>query len=107
MFAFPLSELARIAELVALYGADLPSCPKRSDSPSIRCICGGLDREESNDLRAVSYPETAVTLPLTDGRHAFHGYWSLALLAALASGEVTGEEITLEQFESLRTTQEF
>ena len=101
-FAFPLTELVRLDGLVTIYGADLPDVPKRTDSPTTRCLCGGLDREGSDDLRSLDHPTTASTTPLTDGRHAYRAYWSLALLAALDSGDVTGEELTDAQLAALR-----
>ena len=103
-FAFPVSELARIGELVALYGSELPETPKDPDSPATRCIAGGLDREDSDDLRAMDYLTTASTTPLTDGRHASLGCWTHAILAAVASGDVIAEEITEAQLITLRPT---
>tara|TARA_R110000868_G_scaffold360679_1_gene622728 strand:+ start:1764 stop:2114 length:351 start_codon:yes stop_codon:yes gene_type:complete len=101
-FAFPLSELGRIGELVAAYGAGLPDTPKDPASPTTVCLAGGLDREGSDDLRSMDYPTTASTVPLTDGRHASLGCWTNAILTAVAGGEVIAEELTAGQFTSLQ-----
>jgi hypothetical protein len=101
-FAFPLAELGRIGELVAAYGSDLPDTPKDPNSPTTRCLAGGFDREGSTDLRSMDYPTTATTVPLIDGRHAALGCWTLAILTALASGDVVADELTLGEFQSLR-----
>lgn len=106
IFAFPLSELARLSALVLAYGADLPLVPTKPDSPVIRCVAGGLDRAGSDDLRGLDFPTTANALPLADGRFAFSGCWSLALVDALQSGVVTGEELSISQFQSLRPKDE-
>jgi hypothetical protein len=102
IFAFPLATLGQIGQLVADYGASLPVCPLRPNRGTIRCIAGGLDREGSTDLRALSHPTTASTTPLTDGRHAYSARWTLSILDAVQSGNVLGDEITPEQFDALR-----
>lgn len=103
IFAFPVSELQRLPELVASYGAELPDTPLKPDSLSARCIAGGKDQAEGPlVLRSLKHPTTATALPLTDGRFAASGYWSKAILAAVAAGDVTGEEITPAQLATLR-----
>lgn len=101
-FAFPLAELGRIGELVAAYGSDLNDTPKDPNSPTTRCLAGGLDREGSTDLRSMDYPTTATTVQLIDGRHAAIGCWTLAIMEAVTLGEIEAEELTLEEFKSLR-----
>ena len=91
----------RLPELVSLYGAELPERPKDPDSPKVRTLAGGLDREGSDDLRALKHPATATTTPLTDGRHAYSAYWSLAILEAIQDGSVDGEELTAEKLYAL------
>ena len=102
IYAFPISELARVDELVMLYGADLSDVPKRADSPVTRCIAGGLDREGSDDLRSLTHPTTATTTLLTDGRHAYAAYWSLALIQAVQDGEAIAQELTPAELQNLR-----
>ena len=101
IFAFPVAELLRIGELVALYGSALPDTPKQANSQLTRSIAGGLDREGSTDLRSIKYPTTASATLLTDGRYASEGYWTLAVLDAVVSGDVLAEELTREQFQAL------
>lgn len=103
VFAFPVSELARLPELVASYGAELPDTLLKPGSPTTRCIAGGKDQSEPPlVLRSLKHPTTASALPLTDGRYAASGYWTNAILAAVAAGDVTGEEITPEELTALR-----
>lgn len=106
IYAFPVSELGNLAELVGTYGAELPDTPKDPASPTTRCLCGGLDREGSDDLRALKLGTTATTIPLTDGRHAFLGYWTLAAVEAVQSGNIEAEEKSPEQFAALRPAPE-
>lgn len=101
-FAFPLHELESIGELITLYGSDLKDTPKDPNSPTTRCLAGGIDREGSTDLRSMDYPTTATTVPLIDGRHAALGCWTLAIIEAVTLGEIEAEELTLEEFKSLR-----
>lgn len=100
--AFPASELSRLSHLLATYGSNLPYAPLKPNSPLQRCIVGGRDQEEGElILRSLSYPTTASTTPLADGRHAFTGYWSLSILAAVETGNVIASEITPEQLSDL------
>ena len=101
-FAFPLHELESIGEFVAMYGSELKDTPKDPNSPTTRCLAGGLDREGSTDLRSMDYPTTATTVLLIDGRHAALGCWTNAIIEAVTAGAVEAEELTLEEFQSLR-----
>ena len=101
ILAFPAIVLDQVSALTEAYGAALPLVPKKPDSPLTVCLAGGLDREGSDDLRALDFPTTANTTALTDGRHAYMGYWSKAAIAAVNNGDVEAEELTLEQLQSL------
>jgi hypothetical protein len=101
ILAFPASAIGAAGHLTELYGAELPTVPLLPDSPVVRCLVGGLDREGSNDLRGLELGTTAITTPLSDGRHAYAGYWTVAAMEAVAQGIVEAEEITEEQFKSL------
>lgn len=94
IFAFQPSVLATLGDLRETYGAYLPRVPLDLDSDQVLCIGGHIDRADSADLRAAEHPTTATTTPLTDGRHAARLCWSLAILAALDSGDLDGIELT-------------
>lgn len=82
--------------------APLPEAPLRPGSRVVPCVCGGRDQTgEPLVLRALLYPGTAQVTPLADGRFAFTGHWSLAVLAAMQSGEYVAEELTAEELAAL------
>ena len=83
--------------------APLPEVPRRSDSRIVDCICGGRDQTDGPlVLRALLYPGTAAVTPLTDGRLAYRGYWSLAVIAAAEDGSIDADELTDQEFADLR-----
>lgn len=103
IFAFPVSELARIGELVATYGGYLPEAPLKKAGKPVLCIAGCRDQTDGPlVLRALKYPVSANTMPLSDGRHAFVGYWSESIREAVNNGEVTAELLTEDQLNALR-----
>jgi len=51
--------------------------------------------------RAGLSPSTVTARPLTDGRYAVAGYWSLALKAAWESGNVQAEELSEADLQAL------
>ena len=101
--AFPAGILAQFPALLDAYGADLPETPARADSPIIRTLAGGRDQTHGPlILRALHLGTTAQPTPLSDGRLAFPGYWTIAAATALANGDIEGaSEITPEQFAAL------
>lgn len=101
--AFPAALLGEFPALVAAYGADLPIVPARANSPTIRTLAGGRDQTDGPlTLRALDLGTTAQPTPLTDGRLAFPGYWTIAAATALTNGDIPGaEEITAEEFTAL------
>lgn len=83
--------------------APLPEVPRRSDSRIVDCICGGRDQTDGPlVLRALLYPGTASVTPLSDGRLAYRGYWSLAVIAAADNGSIDADELTDKEFADLR-----
>ena len=103
IIAFPADVLGQFSALLDAYGADLPEAPARADSPTIRTLAGGRDQTDGPlILRALHLGTTAQPTPLSDGRLAFPGYWTIAAATALANGDIDGaEEITPEQFAAL------
>jgi len=98
--AFPVSELVRIEEVRDLYGADLPTYGDL-DAPVVRTLLGHRDDMCPDGLRAGLSPSTVTARPLTDGRYAVAGYWSLALKAAWESGNVQAEELSEADLQAL------
>lgn len=94
--------LGQIDTLVASYGAELPIRPKDPKSPTTKTLCGFLDRTGSTDLCAA---QTSLgnfqPITLTNGNYAVAGYFSNAVLAAFASGDVAGTELTETQLATL------
>lgn len=87
--------------------APLPEVPLRPDSREVLCVCGGRDQTaDPLVLRAMLYPGNATVTPLSDGRLAYRGYWSLAVLDAANSGAITAEELTVDEFNALRPPNE-
>ena len=83
--------------------APLSEVPLRPDSRQVMCLCGGRDQTaDPLVLRAMLYPGNASVTPLTDGRLAYRGYWSNAVLDAANSGAITAEELSEEAFAALR-----
>lgn len=82
--------------------APLPEVPLRPDSRQVMCLCGGRDQTaDPLVLRAMLYPGTASVTPLTDGRLAYRGYWSIAVMNAANSGAIAAEELSKEAFFAL------
>jgi hypothetical protein len=101
--AFSPSMLSEIPGLLEAYGAELPITPLDPQSPFTKCLAGG--RDQSDDpliLRALALGQTAIPQTLTDGRLCFLGYWTLAALSAVTSGEVDAEEITEAEYRALQ-----
>lgn len=94
---------ASVAGLSAVFAADA-----QDGAQTVRTLCCGWDDEAHTRLRALSFGSTFAPLPLADGRVAVAGLWSLALLAALESGELgfAAEELTVEQLAALRPVTE-
>lgn len=83
--------------------APLKTMPLRADSETIMCIAGGRDQTGGSlVLRALLYPGTATLTPLTDGRLAYRGYWTLAAIAAVEAGAIDASELTENEFAELR-----
>lgn len=98
--AFDASVIADVIADESLH-APLPEVPRRPDSRMVPCICGGRDQTDGPlVLRALLYPGTATVTPLTDGRVAYRGYWTLAVLAAV--DDYGAEELSDEEFAALR-----
>jgi hypothetical protein len=101
ILAFPAQTMQAVLADESLH-APLPEAPLRPGSRMVPCVCGG--RDQTSDplvLRALLYPGTAAVQPLSDGRFAFRGYWSLAVLNALAEEMYEGEELSDEQYAAL------
>jgi len=104
VFAFSAETMQAVLADPAMH-APLPESPRRPDSEIVDCICAGRDQtDDPLVLRALLYPGTASVTPLTDGRLAYRGYWSIAVLDAANSGAITAEELTDEEFAALRDT---
>jgi hypothetical protein len=101
ILAFPAQTMQAVLADESLH-APLPEAPLRPGSRMVACVCGGRDQtSEPLVLRALLYPGTAAVQPLSDGRFAFRGYWSLAVLNALAEEMYEGEELSDEQYAAL------
>jgi hypothetical protein len=101
ILAFPTQTMQAVLADESLH-APLPEAPLRPGSRMVPCICGGRDQTDGPlVLRALLYPGTAAVQPLSDGRFAFRGYWSLAVLNALAEEMYEGEELSDEQYAAL------
>lgn len=82
--------------------APLKEVPLRADSNEVLCVCGGRDQTDGAlVLRAMLYPGNASVTALSDGRLAYRGYWTIAVLDAANSGVITAEELTDEAFAAL------
>jgi hypothetical protein len=102
VFAFSEEMMQQVLADPELH-APLPEVPRRIDSRIVDCICGGRDQTDGTlVLRALLYPGTASVTPLTDGRLAYRGYWSLAVIAAAEDGSIAADELTDEEFADLR-----
>ena len=100
VLAFDAAVIADVIADESLH-APLPEVPRRPNSRMVPCICGGRDQTDGPlVLRALLYPGTATVTPLTDGRVAYRGYWTLTVLAAV--DEYNAEELSDETFASLR-----
>ena len=98
--AFDAAVIADVLADESLH-APLPEVPRRPGSRIVPCICGGRDQTDGPlVLRALLYPGTATVTPLTDGRVAYRGYWTLAVLAAV--DDYGAEELSDEEFAALR-----
>lgn len=101
ILAFPAQTMQAVLADESLH-APLPEAPLRPGSRMVPCICGGRDQTDAPlVLRALLYPGTAAVQPLSDGRFAYRGYWSLAVLDALAEGLYEAEELSDEQYAAL------
>jgi hypothetical protein len=98
ILAFPVTQLASVSLLTDQLGAYLSATPAKPDSPQILCLAGGLDRDGSTELRGLLLGQTATTTPLSDGRHAFSGYWTHSAIQAVTDDIVNAQELTQEQF---------
>jgi hypothetical protein len=102
VFAFSATTMHQVLADPDLH-APLPEVPRRSDSRIVDCICGGRDQTDGLlVLRALLYPGTASVTPLTDGKLAYRGYWSLAVIAAAEDGSIDADELTDQEFADLR-----
>ena len=102
VFAFPEATMQAVLADPSMH-APLPESPRRPDSEIVDCICAGRDQTDGPlVLRALLYPGTASVTPLTDGRMAYIGYWTIAVLDAAYSGAIVAEELTDEEFAALR-----
>ena len=99
--AFPPATLAGLADLVAAYGEELPTVPLDPHSPKVRTLLGWTDRAGSTDLRAARIGIDAHPITLTDGRIAIQGHWTTAIKTAWEQGEITADELTAAEMQSL------
>jgi hypothetical protein len=100
ILAFPAALLQQAETFAGGYGAELSVSPLHPERGTIVTLVGHKDREGSNELRASGLMSSFSPIPLTDGRYAAGGYWSLAALAVIADFGV--EEITQAQFDALK-----
>lgn len=106
ILSFPAAMMTpeNVTTLVTECGADLPATPLDPASETHRVIMGGLDRADSDDLRALLLGITCQPTPLTDGRLAVKGYWSIVFEAAMATHPLLADAdwITDQQLAELR-----
>lgn len=96
-FAFPVSVVANIDQLVADYGAEA-----QDGLITTKTLACGWDDTEHTRLRALRFPETVSLTELTDGRYGYTALWSQSLLDAIAHGKFPDvQELTLEEFQAL------
>ena len=72
----------------------------------IKTLLCGLDNSDTGKLRAMQLGVDAMPIALTDGRMCLGGYWSLSVKAAFESGDIAGDELTVEQVKALQPTSE-
>jgi len=103
--AFAPPVLADADSLREEYGAIANTAPdhKGEDIKTLLCC---LDNSDTGKLRAMVLGVTAVPIALVDGRFCLGGFWSQAVIDAFESGEIEGEELTVEEVKSLTPTEE-
>ena len=104
--AFAPSVLANADDLREEYGAIANTAPDHKGGEDIKTLLCGLDNSDTGKLRASILGVTAIPLQLTDGRYCLGGFWSQAVIDAFESGEIDGEELTVEEVKSLTPTSE-
>jgi len=103
--AFAPSVLANADALREEYGAIANTAPDHNGEDIKTLLCG-LDNSDTGKLCAMVLGVTAVPIALSDGRYCLGGYWSDAIIGAFESGEIDGEELTVEEVKSLTPTSE-
>jgi len=102
---FPASVLANADALREEYG-DIANTAPDHNGEDINTLLCGLDNSDTGKLCAMVLGVTAVPIALVDGRYCLGGYWSQAVIDAFESGEIEGEELTVEEVKSLTPTSE-
>ena len=100
-FAFSPVILASATALRDGFG-DLANTAPDAKGVEVRTLLCGLDNSDTGKLRALTLGVTAVPLVLTDGRYCLGGFWTDAVIAAFESGEIDGDELTVEEVKSLK-----
>ena len=104
-FAFPASVLSDADALREEYG-DIANTAPDHKGVDIKTLLCGLDNSDTGKLRASVLGVTAIPLRLTDGRYCLGGFWTEAVIEAFQSGEVDGEEFTVDEVKALTPTPE-
>lgn len=104
-FAFPQTLLANADKVRTVYGSFGNTAPTADGKRKKTLLCG-LDNHDTGKLRALVLGVDAIPIPLSDGRLFLSGYWSDKVIAAFESGEIEGEELTIEEVKSLMPVSE-
>ena len=104
-FAFAASVLAGAESLREEYG-DIANTAPDHKGVDVKTLLCGLDNSDTGKLRASVLGITAIPLSLTDGRYCLGGLWTEAVIEAFESGEVDGEELTVDEVKALTPTSE-
>jgi len=99
-FAFSPAILASATALRDGFG-DLANTAPDANGVEIQTLLCGLDNSDTGKLRALTLGVTAVPLVLSDGRYCLGGYWTDVVKSAFESGQIEGEELTVEQVKAL------
>ena len=100
-FAFSPAILGAAEDLRETYGATASTAPNRKGAQVKTLLCG-LDNAQTGKLRALILGQTAQPIMLSDGRLCLGGYWTEAVKAAFESGTIDGEELTVDEVNSLK-----
>ena len=104
-FAFAASVLADAESLREEYG-DIANTAPDHNGEDVKTLLCGLDNSGTGKLRASVLGVTAMPLRLTDGRFFLGGFWSETVIEAFESGQIDGEELTVDEVKALTPTTE-